>query len=252
MPPAGRCSRRGPASATTRRSAVRSASAPALVPQSTAAAGRSAPRRATSTIQATHRDASVPSRWPPQGQTSPTSPPASPSTVAGPTAGAAARLATTATRLTWPEMAATSGVQASWAVAGTAIASASQRGSQRARASRHPGASRRIPAVATTESAKPDARRQARIDEQERHDGRAQRPGAALSAVGAHRQQADRAHRRRPHHARLGPREQHEADDPRGPDGVQPAAADPAPPRERPAGSRPRGSGWCRRRPAGG
>ncbi len=52
-------------------------------------------------------------------------------------------------------MAATSGVQASWAVAGTAIASASQRGSHLARASRHPGASSRIPAVAATESAKP-------------------------------------------------------------------------------------------------
>ena len=59
-------------------------------------------------------------------------PPASPSTVAGPTTGATSRLATTATRLTWPEIAATSGVQASWAAAGTAIASASHRGSQRA------------------------------------------------------------------------------------------------------------------------
>ncbi len=51
--------------------------------------------------------------------------------MAGPTAGAADRSATTATRLTWPDMAATSGVQASCAASGTATASATQRGSQR-------------------------------------------------------------------------------------------------------------------------
>ncbi len=155
MPPAGRRSRRGPASASTTVSRVNTASDEAPVPQSTAAVGRSAPRRATSTIHATQSEASVPSRSPAQGQASPTSPPARPSTVAGPTAGATARFATTATMLTCPEIAATSGVHASWAVAGTAIASASHRGSHRHIASRQPGANSRIPAVATTDNAKP-------------------------------------------------------------------------------------------------
>ena len=89
-----------------------------------------------------------------------------------------------------------------------------------------------MPAVATTESAKPDAGREAGVDQQQRDDGGAERAGAALAAVGAHREQRDRAHRRRPDHARLGARQQHEADDPRGPDGVQPAPAHPAPPRQ--------------------
>ena len=69
-----------------------------------------------------------------------TRPPARPSTVAGPTAGATSRLASTATRLTWPEIAATSGVQASCAAAGTATASASPPGQPPAERVAPPGA----------------------------------------------------------------------------------------------------------------
>ena len=75
--------------------------------------------------------------------------------MAGPTAGGDGQVGDDRDQADLPEIAATSGVHASWAVAGTAIASASQRGSHRARASRQPGASSRIPAVATTESANP-------------------------------------------------------------------------------------------------
>ena len=114
---------------------------------------------------------------PAHGQTRPTSPPARPSTVAGPTAGATARLATTATRLTCPEIAATSGVQASWAVAGTAIASASHRGSHRARASRQPGASSRMPAVATHRQREAHAGGQPGVDQQQGDHGRARARG---------------------------------------------------------------------------
>ena len=155
MPVVRRRSRCGAATATTTLSAVSAASGTTPVPQSTAAAGSAAPRRATSTIHATHQAARVPSSRPSPGETSPSRPPPSPSTVAGPTAGATTRLAATATRLTWPERAATRGVHASWAAAGTATASASHRGSHRASASRQPGASSRMPAVARTDSAKP-------------------------------------------------------------------------------------------------
>src|SRR5690606_30496456 len=73
----------------------------------------------------------------------------------GPTAGAATRFAATATRLTLPEIAAITGVQAIWAASGTAIASASHRGSHTLSASRHPGARNRMPAVAPTDRANP-------------------------------------------------------------------------------------------------
>ena len=85
----------------------------------------------------------------------PRSPPASPRTVAGATAGAASRLAATATRLTCPESAATTGVQATCAASGTDTASATQRGVHRISASRQTGASSRMPAVARTDRAKP-------------------------------------------------------------------------------------------------
>ena len=61
----------------------------------------------------------------------------SPSTVAGATAGAASRLAETATTLTWPEIAATRGVHTSCAASGTASASATQ--------PRHPASQRVAP-----------------------------------------------------------------------------------------------------------
>ena len=55
-------------------------------------------------------------------------PPARPSTVAGATTGAASRFASTATRLTWPAIPATTGAVTRCAAAGTASASASPRG----------------------------------------------------------------------------------------------------------------------------
>ncbi len=121
----------------------------------TAATGSAALFTATVMIQAAHQAAGRATHWPSVPDTRPTTPPASPSTVAGPTAGAASRFATTATSETCPEMAATSGVQASWAASGTAIASAAHRGSHRFNRSRHPGANQRMPAVASAESAKP-------------------------------------------------------------------------------------------------
>lgn len=71
-------------------------------------------------------------------------------------AGTASRLAGTATRLTVPEMPATTGPQASCAAAGTASASARPGGTPRRRSpSRQRGASNNRPPVASTESAKP-------------------------------------------------------------------------------------------------
>ena len=154
--PEVRCrSTTGPAATTATVTAVRRTSDHAVAGQSSAAPGRAAPCSATVTIHPTHQPASVPSSRPSGSETRATTPPSRPSTVAGPTTGATTRLATTATRLTCPEIAATNGVQASWAAAGTATASASQRGSHRARASRHDGATSRIPAVARTDSANP-------------------------------------------------------------------------------------------------
>ena len=225
-----RRSRCGAATAIPAVSRVSTASGSTPVPQSTAAAGSPAPRVATRTIQATHQAAGVPARWPSGVQSRPRSPPARPRTVAGPTTGATRRLAPTATRLTWPEIAATSGVQASWAAAGTATASASQRGSQRASASRQPGASSRIPPVASTESAKPtevaspgstsrsttSATPRARLPRCRPLEPRASRPtppmAAARSTLGSVRASSTNPAM------------------PEDPDGVEPAAAHPQPP----------------------
>ena len=71
-----------------------------------------------------------------------------------------------------------------------------------------------MPAVASTDSAKPDRRRQAGVDEQQ-HDER----DAERAACRARRRSrpspssADRAHHRGPEHARLGARQQHEPGD---------------------------------------
>ena len=114
-------------------------------------------------------------------------------------------------------MAATSGVHASWAAAGTAIASASHRGSHRASASRQAGREQQDPAGGQRRQ------REARRDGQpgvEQHQHEDRRPEAAqrpVPAVGPQRDQPDRAHHRRPQHARLGAGEQHEADDARAP-----------------------------------
>ncbi len=78
--------------------------------------------------------------------------------MAGATAGATTMFATTATRLTWPDSAATTGVHTSCAASGTATASAAQRGSQARSWSRKAGARKRMPAVASTESTKPNDR----------------------------------------------------------------------------------------------
>ena len=95
-----RPSSRGVSITIARQSMVSSVSATGPLPQDTAAVGSAAPRSATSTIQATHQPAATPTSRPAPGHTSVSSPPVSPSTVAGPTAGAASRLAATATRLT--------------------------------------------------------------------------------------------------------------------------------------------------------
>ena len=136
-----------------------------------------------------------------------------PSTVAGPTTGATSRLATTATRLTWPEIAATTGVHASWAASGTATASATQRGSHRASASRQPG--RRAPGcrpwrAPTARSPTDTASHGSTSSSAEHRDAERPRARAADRRVPMPTS-ADRAHRRRPHHARLGAGEQHEA-----------------------------------------
>ena len=71
-------------------------------------------------------------------------------------AGTASRLAGTATRLTVPEIPATTGPQATCAAAGTASASASPAGTPRRRSpSRQRGASSSRPPVASTDSANP-------------------------------------------------------------------------------------------------
>ena len=136
-------------------SSTRTSSASGRAAHSTDAVGSRARCTPTSTIQAPLRPPSRPSSAPTGGTRRYTSPPSSPSTVAGATAGAAAMLATTATRLTSPDKPATTGVQASCAARGTATASAAQRGSHRPSRSRNAGARNRIPAVASTDRAKP-------------------------------------------------------------------------------------------------
>ena len=143
------------------------------------------------------------------------SPPASPSTVAGPTAGAASRLAATATRLTWPEIAATSGVQASCAAGGHRDRlghPARQPAGQRVAPGRARAAGSRP--VASTDSANPAV------------TASPGRPAAARRRRRRAPRRAAVAGRRRPSraaptvpiaaartHAGLGAREQHEPDD---------------------------------------
>ena len=85
--------------------------------------------------------------------------------------------------VTWPEMAATSGVQAICAASGTATASATQRGSQRAQ----PVApARREPEDAgggQGREGEPGRHRQPRVDQQQEQHGGAQRPGTAATPV---------------------------------------------------------------------
>ncbi len=67
-------------------------------------------------------------------------------------------LASTATTLTWPEIAAITGVQTIWAASGTAIASASASGIQRPRWSRQVGPRTRMPNVAKVDRTNPSER----------------------------------------------------------------------------------------------
>jgi hypothetical protein len=151
----GRPSSRGASGTDSRHSTVRAASGSGPVPQSTAAVGTDAPQRATAMIHPAAHAAGAATTTPSGTHSSPPRPPARPSTVAGATAGAARRLAATATRLTCPDSAATTGVQATCAASGTDTASATQRGVHRMRASRHSGARSRMPAVASADSANP-------------------------------------------------------------------------------------------------
>src|SRR4029079_11890026 len=82
--------------------------------------------------------------------------PATPSPVAGATAGTASRFAATVTRLTPPLSPAITGAVATQAAAGTTSASAIPGGTPRRRSPpAHPGATRTSAAVASTESPKP-------------------------------------------------------------------------------------------------
>ena len=153
-----------------------------------------------------------PTSRPSGGQSRPTSPPARPSTVAGPTAGAASTLAATATRLTWPEIAATTGVQASCAASGTATASATQRGSHRDIASRHARAEHQDAGGRQDGEGEPDRTGKPRIDQDEHQHRHPQRTHPALPAVVSQTDQGDRPHHRGAQDAGFGAREQHEPD----------------------------------------
>ena len=149
--------RRWRAASSTATVNTASSSPPAQPPgQATTAAGIRAPTRATRTSHCAGQLASQARNSPPGSQTGDTTAARTPSTVAGATTGAAARLAAIATRLTVPEMPAMIGETATCAAAGTATASARPAGTPRRRnPSRHRGASSNSPAVATTDRAKP-------------------------------------------------------------------------------------------------
>ena len=94
-----------------RHRAVNSARATGLVDHSMVATGSCALLVATRTNHRQHQTAGAATTSPSRSLIKVHTPAASPSTVAGATAGAANRLAKTATKLTWPEIAATNGVQ---------------------------------------------------------------------------------------------------------------------------------------------
>ena len=79
---------------------------------------------------------------------------------------------------TWPEIAATRGVHASWAASGTETASATQRGSQRVSRSRQPGANQRMPGRGQGREGEPGRHRQPRVEQQQEEHRGAERPGA--------------------------------------------------------------------------
>ncbi len=118
--------------------------------------GTAAPVCAIHTSHRAGHDANHANARAPSVQNGDTTAEPTPNTVAGATAGAASRLAGTATRLTCPESAAMTGAHATCAAAGTANASARPGGTPAARRpSRHRGASRISAPVASTDSANP-------------------------------------------------------------------------------------------------
>ena len=200
----------GAAQARPTHRTVSAASETGSAPQSTAAPGSRAPCSATRTIQATHHEASVPRTVPSGAQISPTRAPARPSTVAGPTTGATTRLAATATRLTWPEMAATSGVHATCAASGTTTASATQRGAHRRQRVAPTGCQQQDSRGGQHREREADARGQPGVEQQEDDDRDAQSPGAAPTPTGAEPHEGHGPHRCGPQDARLGPGQQQE------------------------------------------
>src|SRR5690606_8702969 len=122
----------------------------------TTAPGNRAPCSATNT---NHHAGQLPSQArnaAPVGHSGDTAAAATPSTVAGATAGVASRLAATATTLIEPDSPARTGATAIWAAAGTASASATPGGTRRRRnPSRHRGASHNSAPVARTDMANP-------------------------------------------------------------------------------------------------
>src|SRR3954468_11739541 len=131
---------------------------PAPVGQARPAPGSAEPLRATSTSHAAGNPASHASAEASAGSGAATRAQAMPARVAGATAGAANRLARTAYGVSWPNVATITGVQASWAAAGTATAAASGCGIVRPSRAVHAGATVTIAAVASTDIAKPGDR----------------------------------------------------------------------------------------------
>ena len=166
----------------------------------------------------------------PRAGPSPTTPPSRPSTVAGPTTGATTRLAATATRLTWPESAATSGRAGE-------LRGRRHRDRLRQPARQPPGErvapgrrQQQDPGGREHGQREPRRGRQAGVDEQQPDDRDAEAPDPPVPAAVTEPDQRDRPHRGGPQHARLGAGQQHEPDDPGRPDDGQPATAhaDPA------------------------
>ena len=116
---------------------------------------------------------------PTDGLTIAVSPASRLATVAGPTAGATAMFASTAITLTWPEMAAMTGVHTICAASGTATASASARGIHRASRSRQAGTQHEDPD--RREGGEDEAQRpsEPRVQRHEADDRHAQHPDPA-------------------------------------------------------------------------
>ena len=221
-------------------------------PVETAATGRLAACTATAMIHDAHQPAGAATHRPTSGARSPTTPPARPRTVAGPTAGAASRLATTATRRHL------AGERRDDRRAGELGRERHRRPPQPPSAAANAAAGRASP-VRTRgcpRSPAPRARTRATAPARDRAAaaGAPRRParGRHGRARDAHAEQGDRAHHRRPQDAGLGAREQHEAEHAEHADDDQAAGAHARPAGQEQQGSRPPGSGWCPTPRAGG